>query len=106
MFGKAGPLCLFGQMLGATAPPCLLVCSGQSVAKRAVPAVPAVQAAALALREFPLVNASLAPDESAIVQHNVVNIGIAMNTPYGLVVPNIKNVQARALVLLLSGPPS
>lgn len=38
-------------------------------------------------------NASLAPDESAIVQHNTVNIGIAMATPYGLVVPNIKGVQ-------------
>ena len=52
-----------------------------------------LQAAALALRDYPLVNSSLAPDESAIVQHNVVNMGIAVNTPYGLAVPNIKNVQ-------------
>lgn len=39
------------------------------------------QAAALAVREYPLLNASLAPDGSAIAQHNTVNLGIAMATP-------------------------
>ncbi|GAB4821346.1 hypothetical protein N2152v2_008392 [Parachlorella kessleri] len=59
-----------------------------------------IKAAALALREYPLVNSSLAPDESAIIQHNVVNTGIAVNTPYGLAVPNIKNVQLKSVAVL------
>lgn len=51
------------------------------------------QAAALALQQYPLVNASLAPDQAAVLQHRRVNLGIAMATPHGLAVPNIKDVQ-------------
>ena len=46
---------------------------------------------------MPLVNASLAPDHTAILQHGTANIGVAMATPHGLVVPNIKDVAARSV---------
>ena len=52
-----------------------------------------IKAASLALTEFPIINSSLSPDESEIIYHNAHNIGLAMDTPRGLVVPNIKSVQ-------------
>lgn len=54
----------------------------------------APQAAALSLRDFPSLNASLSPDGGSLLQHGAVNIGVAMATPHGLAVPNIKGCQA------------
>lgn len=59
------------------------------------------KAAALALAEFPSVNASLAADQSAVTQHGAKNIGVAVATPHGLAVPNIKNVEVRAVMFFL-----
>jgi 2-oxoisovalerate dehydrogenase E2 component (dihydrolipoyl transacylase) len=56
-----------------------------------------LKAASLALSEFPILNSSLSPDLSQIVYHGSHNIGVAMDTPAGLLVPNIKNVQALSL---------
>lgn len=56
-----------------------------------------MKAAALAIRQVPLVNASLAEDQSAILEHSHVNLGVAMATPHGLVVPNIKHVQSKSI---------
>ena len=47
----------------------------------------------MALREYPGVNASLAEDGEALLQHGDHNLGVAMDTPAGLVVPNVKRVQ-------------
>eukprot|EP00887_Chlorella_sp_A99_P002152 scaffold21.g2152.t1 len=55
-----------------------------------------MKAAALAIRQVPLVNASLAEDQSAILEHSHVNLGVAMATPHGLVVPNIKHSKSIA----------
>lgn len=38
-------------------------------------------------------NASLAPDQASVLAHRRVNLGVAMATPHGLAVPNIKDVQ-------------
>lgn len=54
------------------------------------------QAAALALRDYPTVNASLSADQGSVLAHRRVHLGIAMATPHGLAVPSIKDVQARA----------
>jgi hypothetical protein len=54
------------------------------------------QAAALALREYPAVNSSLSPDQTSLLQHARCNLGVAMATPHGLAVPNIKDVQVCA----------
>lgn len=59
-----------------------------------------LKAAALALREFPNVNASLTPDQAAVLQHRRANLGVAMATPHGLAVPNIKDVQDKTVLEL------
>ena len=46
-----------------------------------------------ALQEFPEFNSSLSSDGQELILKNYINIGIAVDTPQGLVVPVIKNVQ-------------
>ncbi len=53
-----------------------------------------IKAAAMALAGHPGINASVAPEGDAVIQHAHVNIGVAVATPLGLVVPNIKNIAA------------
>ena len=50
------------------------------------------------LEEFPLLNSSLDKDLEKIIVKNYVNLGIAVDTPEGLIVPNIKNVQEKSIV--------
>jgi 2-oxoglutarate dehydrogenase E2 component (dihydrolipoamide succinyltransferase) len=49
------------------------------------------RASVLALREFPRVNAEIDGDD--VVYHNYVNLGIAVSTERGLVVPVLRNVE-------------
>ena len=53
------------------------------------PLVIALVAVARALRRFPVMNASLDLDAETITVHERVNIGIAVATPHGLIVPVI-----------------
>ncbi|WAN63334.1 Dihydrolipoamide acetyltransferase component of pyruvate dehydrogenase complex [Candidatus Phytoplasma rubi] len=46
----------------------------------------------IALKEFPLFNSSFDPEKSEIIIKKNINLGIAIDTPRGLIVPNIKNV--------------
>ena len=50
------------------------------------------------LTEFPMLNSSLDQDLKKIVIKNYVNMGIAVDTPEGLIVPNIKNVQEKSIL--------
>ena len=50
------------------------------------------------LKEFPMLNSSLDQDLETIVIKNYVNMGIAVDTPEGLIVPNIKNVQEKSII--------
>lgn len=52
-----------------------------------------MKALALALREYPLLNSRLNSDVTEIIYQDNCNIGLAVDTPIGLLVPNIKNVQ-------------
>lgn len=52
-----------------------------------------IKACSLGLKKYPILNSSISPDLSEITYHGSHNIGIAVDTPTGLVVPNIKNVQ-------------
>lgn len=52
-----------------------------------------VKAASRALEQYPTLNAWLDEESQTLRVLDNHNIGIAMNTPEGLVVPNIKNVQ-------------
>ena len=56
-----------------------------------------VKALSLAMREFPIINASVSQDGEAIEYHSSHHIGIAIDTPKGLIVPNIKDVQALSI---------
>lgn len=51
-----------------------------------------IKAASLALEQYPILNAQLSGDQTQIIYKTGHNIGIAMDTPQGLLVPNIKNV--------------
>ena len=57
-----------------------------------------VRAAVAALKQFPLVNAQI--DGDTIVYHNYVNMGIAVASEQGLVVPNIKDADRKGAIEL------
>jgi pyruvate dehydrogenase E2 component (dihydrolipoamide acetyltransferase) len=57
----------------------------------------AIKAVALALRQHPLLNASLDEEKEEIVYKQYVNLGVAVDTPRGLVVPVIRNVDQMAI---------
>lgn len=59
-------------------------------------------AAAAALREFPRFNSSLSADGSAVILKQYINIGIAVDTPKGLLVPVVKAVDQKRLYELAS----
>ncbi len=54
------------------------------------------KAACLALEAYPAVNAQI--DGDHFVYHHYVNLGIAVASDAGLVVPNVKDAQARSLI--------
>lgn len=59
-----------------------------------------VKAVSLALNGFPILNARVdtsVPEKPKLVMRSKHNIGIAMDTPNGLVVPNIKDVASRSI---------
>lgn len=59
-----------------------------------------VKAVSLALNDYPILNARVETSDPAkpkLVMRSKHNIGIAMDTPNGLVVPNIKDVASRSI---------
>lgn len=57
-----------------------------------------IKAASLALERYPGLNASVDVGREVIVLKDFHNIGLAMDTPNGLVVPNVKNVQDKSIL--------
>eukprot|EP00461_Guttulinopsis_vulgaris_P007143 UN07191 len=57
-----------------------------------------IKALSLALEKYPQVNAHVNSDCSQITYKAAHNIGLAMDTPKGLLVPNIKNVQSKSIL--------
>ena len=57
-----------------------------------------VKACALALKEFPSFNSSIDVLNSKIIQKKYYNIGIAVDTPQGLVVPVIKDANKKSVL--------
>ena len=53
-----------------------------------------LKAVSLSLREHPSINATVNADATEITIHGSHNIGVAMDTPKGLIVPVIKNVES------------
>jgi pyruvate dehydrogenase E2 component (dihydrolipoamide acetyltransferase) len=56
-----------------------------------------VAALARALRAFPRFNASLSPDWQTLILKDYVHIGIAVDTPHGLMVPVIRDADRKGL---------
>jgi len=64
------------------------------------PLVFIMKAVARALREFPVFNSSLHEDGEHLIMKKYVHIGIAVDTPNGLVVPVIRDVDQKGIVEL------
>ncbi|MFT5317685.1 MAG: pyruvate dehydrogenase E2 component (dihydrolipoamide acetyltransferase) [Chlamydiales bacterium] len=62
-----------------------------------------IRALSLCLKEFPQFNASVDLQKNALVIHKPHNIGIAMKTNYGLIVPVLKDVQNKSLEKIITG---
>ncbi|WP_301388321.1 dihydrolipoyllysine-residue acetyltransferase [Thalassolituus sp. UBA2590] len=56
-----------------------------------------LKAIAKLLKEFPTFNASLAPDGESLIMKGYVHIGVAVDTPKGLLVPVIRDVDQKSV---------
>jgi pyruvate dehydrogenase E2 component (dihydrolipoamide acetyltransferase) len=56
-----------------------------------------LKACAMALREYPQFNVSLDNDGEHIIQKGYINIGVAVDTPAGLMVPVIRDVDKKSI---------
>jgi pyruvate dehydrogenase E2 component (dihydrolipoamide acetyltransferase) len=61
-------------------------------------AVMVVKVVASALKMFPKFNSSIDMDTKELVYKNYINIGIAVNTPRGLLVPNLRDVDKKNMI--------
>ncbi len=59
-----------------------------------------LKASVSALRKFPEFNASLSPDKDALILKKFYHVGIAVDTPDGLVVPVIRDVDRKGITEL------
>jgi pyruvate dehydrogenase E2 component (dihydrolipoamide acetyltransferase) len=59
-----------------------------------------IKAAVACLKEFPVFNASLSPAKDTLILKKYYNIGVAVDTPDGLVVPVIKDANAKGIIEL------
>ncbi|WP_428357683.1 dihydrolipoyllysine-residue acetyltransferase [Methyloprofundus sp.] len=59
-----------------------------------------VKALVAALQQFPRINSSLSPDGESLILKKYFNVGIAVDTPNGLVVPVLKDVDKKGLAEL------
>lgn len=59
-----------------------------------------LKASVSALKEYPDVNSSLAPGKDALILKHYYNIGVAVDTPDGLVVPVIRDVDRKGVLEL------
>jgi pyruvate dehydrogenase E2 component (dihydrolipoamide acetyltransferase) len=59
-----------------------------------------MKASVSALRAFPELNSSLSPEKDSLILKKYYNVGIAVDTPEGLVVPVVKDVDRKGIVEL------
>jgi len=74
-----------------------------NAAKQGVNLTPLVfimKAVVASLKKFPELNASLSEDKENLILKNYYNIGVAVDTPNGLMVPVIKNVDKKGFIEL------
>lgn len=61
-----------------------------------------IKACAMALRDHPVINASLSEDSQHVVYKEYVNIGVAVDTERGLVVPSMRNADELSIPQIAS----
>jgi len=83
------------EQLRKSVPPGYL---GEGVKLTAMPFV--LRAVALSLQQHPAVNASVDDENGQVVYKGYVNLGIAVDTPRGLVVPNIRGADRMGIARL------
>lgn len=62
-----------------------------------------IKAASIALTKYPILNSCLDVEQETIVYKSAHNISVAIDTPQGLVVPNVKNCQAKNIIEIAIG---
>ncbi|OKY26498.1 dihydrolipoyllysine-residue acetyltransferase [Thalassotalea sp. PP2-459] len=74
-----------------------VVCEKQKLGFKITPLVFIMKAAADALRAFPTFNASLSEDGESLILKKYIHIGVAVDTPNGLVVPVVRDVDKKGI---------
>jgi len=59
-----------------------------------------VKAVTMAIKDYPIFNASFDHEAEEIVYKDFINIGVAVDTPDGLIVPNVKHADQKSIVTL------
>ena len=59
-----------------------------------------VKAVTMAIKDYPIFNASFDHETEEVVFKDFINIGIAVDTPDGLIVPNVKQADQKSIVTL------
>ncbi|OOF58506.1 pyruvate dehydrogenase complex dihydrolipoyllysine-residue acetyltransferase [Rodentibacter myodis] len=72
----------------------------QKLGVKITPVVFIMKAVAKALEAFPRFNSSLSEDAQRLILKKYINIGVAVDTPNGLVVPVFKNVNKKGIIEL------
>lgn len=74
-----------------------VVCEKQKLGFKITPLVFIMKAAASALQAFPTFNSSLSEDGESLILKKYVHIGVAVDTPNGLVVPVVRDVDKKGI---------
>jgi len=74
-----------------------VVCEKQKLGFKITPLVFILKAAADALRAFPVFSSSLSEDGESLIMKKYIHIGVAVDTPNGLVVPVVRNVDQKGI---------
>ena len=74
-----------------------VICEKQKLGFKITPLVFILKAAADTLRAFPVFSSSLSEDGESLVMKKYIHIGVAVDTPNGLVVPVVRNVDQKGI---------
>jgi len=74
-----------------------VICEKQKLGFKITPLVFILKAAADALRAFPVFNSSLSEDGESLILKKYIHIGVAVDTPNGLVVPVVRDVDQKGI---------
>lgn len=73
------------------------IAAKQQLGIKITPLVFMMKAAAKTLQQFPVFNSSLSPDGESLIQKKYFHIGIAVDTPNGLMVPVVRDVDKKGI---------